>query len=159
MQTSYTDSMAVGTAGMIADNGPRDVLSRVNPSVVIPFGLAVTKGTADRDVKLPTSTGEASAMVGVAIQPGILPVTSSGDPSYPVKSPVSVMRKGRVWVKVEEAVVAGDAAFVRFAAGTGTQLGAFRKSADTATAVAVTGARHLTSASANGLAVLELTLQ
>jgi hypothetical protein len=159
MQLSYSNTNAVGLAGMIADNGPRDVLSRANPSVEIPYGVAVTKGTTDKDVKLPTTSPEAVAMLGVAIISNDIPNTAYGTaPKYPVKSAVSVMRKGRVWVKVEEAVTAGDQAFVRFATGTGTILGSFRKSADTATAVAIPGTRYLTSASANGLAIVDLTL-
>lgn len=159
MQTSYSVETAVGYAGMIADTGDRHVVSRVNPSVIIPIGCYVTKGTEDDHVKLPTTANEVTKGQGVAIQDWLSESTPTGElPQYPVKSAVSVMRQGRVWVTVEEAVNADDDVYVRYATGTGTQKGAFRKSADTTTAAVLPGARYITSALANGLAQIELNM-
>jgi hypothetical protein len=157
MQTAYTDSPAIAIAGMIVDSTLyRDVLTRVvEDAAGIPPGVAVVKGTSDAQVKVPTATGQVTGgtLIGVTVY---LAMRSPG--VYERYAQVPVMRKGRIWVQVEEAVVEGDAVFVRFAAGTGTQLGAFRKTADTATAVALPGARFLTSASASGFAQVDLTL-
>jgi len=72
---------------------------------------------------------------------------------------VPVRRLGRIWVLVEEAVSNGNQAYVRFASGAGgSQLGAFRKSADTATAAALPNAYYRSNALAAGYAVLELQL-
>ena len=65
---------------------------------------------------------------------------------------------GKVWVAVEEAVSAMDPVYVRYATGSGTQKGAFRKSADSSTAAALTGGRYLTSASAGGMALAEINI-
>ena len=111
--------MAVGRAGMLADNGPRDVLSRVNPVVAIPFGSAVCRGVdPDRDVKLPTTAAEAAACIGIAVVDLATETQNSVTVgTYPVGSDVSVLRKGRVYVLVTEAVAAGNDVFVRYGDG------------------------------------------
>lgn len=135
MQLSYTNELAIGLPGGRADSGPADIHSKVNPDVAIPFGVAVCAGTdPDREVKLPTTAAEAAACLGVALRTQAMESSSSGDPQYPVKSSVNVLTKGRVFVKVTEAVNAGDPVFVRFADGEAdendTQKGSFGKSAD-----------------------------
>ncbi len=116
-QRSYSDAMVAGRAGMLADNGPKDVVSKINPAVAIKFGRAVCKGSADRDVKLPTTAAEAAACIGISLVNLSMECSASGDPQYPIGSDVSVLRKGRVWVVVTEAVVAGNDVFVRFGDG------------------------------------------
>lgn len=164
MQTSYGQKPAVGFPGMVADSGDRHVKSRVNPSVVIPYGLGVTKGTDDDHVKLPTTSAEALKCQGVAIADFATEQIANGsDPAFPVKSAVPVLSKGRVWVKVEIAVVAGDQATVRFADGNSsrTQKGAFGNTVDqvaSANTAELINARYETSAAAGGLAILDLNL-
>lgn len=154
MQIDYSQNPAVGYPGMIADTGPRHVVSRSNPSVPIPFGCFVSKGTDQDHVKLPTTSSEVTASgVGFAIQDwSTEQVVADTVATFPIKSAVPVMKQGRLWVVTEEAVNAEDPVFVRFATGSGgTQLGAVRKSADTTTAVQLPGARFETSALALGL--------
>jgi hypothetical protein len=162
-QNSYSQNMAVGRAGMVADNKTVDIVTRVNPTVAIPFGCAVVKGTADRDVKLPTAatdiTGQGKFQ-GVALIDTVQSVADSNAPGFVVKSVVPVIQKGVVWVQVEEAVAPTDPVYVRYADGvadnTKTQKGAFRKSADTSTAAQVPNARYITSAAAGGFAQVQL---
>jgi hypothetical protein len=167
MQTSYAINLQpVGFPGQIVDIAEgRDVIS-VNASVALPYGkLAVRVSAASFDkivAKLPTTALEITT-VGSALGVVVADQARAQDPSvalatYPVNSAVPVIRKRRVWVVVEEAVVAGDDVYVRFAAGTGTELGAFRKSADTATAALLPGAKFVTDAALGGYAVLELNL-
>lgn len=161
MQLSYSASMPVGYPGMIADTntGSRHIVSCVNPSVAIPVGRCVARGTDDDHVKLPTTSAEVTAARGIAVQDWLSEITVSDVQTYPVKSAVGVMRQGRIWVTVEEAVNDGDDVFVRFASGAGgTGLGAFRKSADTATAVALPSAKYVTTAAAAGLAIVEINM-
>lgn len=161
-QLTYPQGMSAAFAGMRVDNGEADIASKVNPLVAIPFGLAVCAGVApDRDVKLPTSSGEAIASVGVALSDTIeCPLGGSAVPQFPVKSAVPTLRQGRVWVKVEEAVTPASAVYIRYASGGGgTQLGSFRASADTATAaLAPAGWAYRSSAGAAGFAILEINL-
>jgi len=85
--------------------------------------------------------------------------SSGGEVYYAATEPVNGLRKGRVYVQVEEAVDSDDTVYWRFMAnGTGKTPGQFRKSDDSGTAVAVAGAVFVTSAAANGFAVVEINL-
>lgn len=71
----------------------------------------------------------------------------------------TVLRRGRVWVVVEEAISIGDDVFFRHTAGGGgTEIGAFRTDADTATADQVTQAEWLSETAGAGVALLEINL-
>lgn len=90
-----------------------------------------------------------------------LPVTASTystSLTLPANQVLNVLHKGRCLVKVEAAVSKGGYAFARFASGAGgSVLGAIRGDADSASAAQIpNGARFLTSADANGLAVVEV---
>lgn len=162
-QLSYSTYQSTGFPGQKADNGETDVLSYVNEEATanLPFGVAVTKGTADN--------GFLAMVNGSSVPIGVLSHTHSVDPGQVAASPAgsgvppkylgNVLKRGRIMVQVEEAVTPASPVFVRHTAGAGgTQKGAFRASADTASAVAWTAARFLTSAAAQGVAVLEVNL-
>lgn len=155
-QTSYTETHAVAFAGMKVDGSPATQDSLVNgeASAEIPFGAAVTKGTTDTNALLPDASND--VVIGIAMHSQSHGKAELGTTGIKPKVTFSVITKGRVWVKVEEAVVKGDLAYVRYASGAGgSQKGSFRKSADTSTALQLKGGRYLTSASANGMAQLE----
>lgn len=156
-QLVYNIDQAIAVAGLLGDLSPKYVRS-YKATVEIAFGLAVSlSGTSGDSAKIPTATDDVTATpLGVAVFSH--DQVNTGAPGYPIDAAVNVLRKGTIWVKVEEAVNAEDPAFVRFATGTGTVLGSFRKSADTATAVALPGAKFLTSAAANGLALLSINI-
>lgn len=77
-----------------------------------------------------------------------------------ISKAMSVLRRGRVYVRVEEAVTPASVPHVRFAAGAGgTRLGAFRASVDTDTAEPLLSEfRFKSSAGAGELAILEISL-
>jgi len=160
MQTSYSLNMGRGLAGQLADTGPTDIITKELP-VATPFGVGVTR-SGESEAVVPDATGEVSTkglFLGVTVHTHAVESSASGTASYPAKSVASILKKGRILVLVEEAVNAGDPAFCRFASGGGgSQLGAFRKSADTASAVAVPGAYYHKGAGAGELAVLDLNL-
>jgi hypothetical protein len=58
--------------------------------------------------------------------------------AYLATETVNGLRKGRCWMRVEEAVVTTDSVFMRINTGTGSQKGALRNDADSGTCVAVT---------------------
>ena len=68
---------------------------------------------------------------------------------------IPILGKGRVWVKTEQAVTRGGAVYVRYAAG-GNGLGAFGASAGSSERAALPNAKYLSSADANGLALVQL---
>jgi hypothetical protein len=71
-------------------------------------------------------------------QAAVLAVT---DTAYLAGETVGSERQGKVWCRVEEAVVKGDTVFCRISTGTAATRGAFRNDADSGTAVAITGLR------------------
>lgn len=171
-QTSYSINLpAVAYPGQPAD------ISKVNENVsalavaaAIPYGVLVIRDLSNAAPsswsiagKLPSTSTDITVQ-GKALGVSVADQARAQDPSvavptYPQYSAVPCKRVGRIWVLVEEAVVAGDQAFVRYAAGSFSQLGAFRKSADTATAAALPNAYYVTSqASAGGYAMVELAL-
>ena len=155
-QLSYPTSMTAAFAGMLADSGPRDVLSRISEeATAFPYGVAVVAGT-DPDTQALLPTGAAD-LLGVALHSHAAEVGADDANNVEDERVFNVMHDGRLYVLVEEAVTPSSPVFVRVAAGGGgAQLGAFRASADTATALACTGARFLTSAGIAGFAVLEI---
>lgn len=163
-QTSYSTNQLVAFAGQLGDIGPHDIGTFVNSVLAsVPFGVAVSMDPASGDghFKLPAASGDLvrNLLLGVTAATQAIENLGSGG-GYKINAAVGVMKKGRVWVQVEEAVVAGDPVFVRIASGAGgTQLGSFRKSADTATASQVLeGMQYLTSAAAAGFALLQINL-
>lgn len=123
-QTSYSAQYAVGRAGMKADDGVVDVLSRVNVGIRVFFGRAVVRATdPDTEIKLPTTSGEVAKLVGVSLLDLALESNDGDglDPNYPAGSDVACLAKGRVWVKVEDAVTPDSSVYVRYAGKKQTQ--------------------------------------
>lgn len=109
MQTSYSLSMNEGTPGLIASAGgsPRTVLTYNNPVDAIEFGRAVAKvsGT-DGACQLPS--GGSAVIVGVAVRD-----TSVEGISYVAKSNVGALRRGQIYVEVENTVTEDSDVYVR----------------------------------------------
>lgn len=150
MQTSYNDKMAIALEGQIADMGPRSI-GGYAAEVEVGFGIGVIQGTTDLQCKLPAATG--FKLLGVTTHSHAREQDAATQADM-----VNVMRQGAVYVRVEQAVAAGDPAFVRHTAnGAGKTPGRFRKDADADKADAIAG-RYRTSAAAEGLAILEINL-
>lgn len=165
IQTSMLTTPAVAYAGMVSQDTPgfRDIISKIS-AASIPNGVFVTQGTADDQCELPNAAGDITPGgpgLGVAIFDPTVPTNWPPGTTvpYPSGQAVPIMRRGRVYVVVEEAVSKGDDVYVRYAAGVGgTQLGAFRSSDPGSEAAQLEGAKYATSAGAAGLALLELNL-
>lgn len=157
IQTTYGFDYPVAFEGMLADLNDNEIRSGVLEGAVnIPFGVALKKGATDDGWVLPSAGTD--LIEGISVHShsrdnfGFSALTPTNAGVKPQQN-FNVLRDGTIYVKVEQAVVRGDVVFFRFAAGAGgTQLGAFRKDADTASAAQVKGARYLTSAAAGGMA-------
>lgn len=152
-QTSYNLEHGIAISGGLADLNDSARDSYHNPADEIKFGRMVAKVSGDDDgCEQPDSAG--ADLLGIAIRK-----LSTESDKYDVDSAVAVLRKGRIFVEVEEAVTPDSDVFVRHTAGGGgSELGIFRTDADTASAVQVTNARFKSSAAANGVAILEINL-
>jgi len=136
----------------------------------INFGLCVVQDTgalaaggADNLAHLPTlvtQITDTNRALGVAVRTQALEqaVLNANNVGYPLASAMSVVRRGRIWVTVEDAVIAGGQAFVRAVAGAGEQVGAFRSDVDGTDAGALPGTRYKLSAGAGELTILEINL-
>lgn len=129
----------------------------------IPCGVFVCMDEGNTDeqaARLPAASGDVTGgrALGVVLNDVAKTEYSvSRKQTFHMNSMFPVLEDGVVWVRVEEAVAKGDAAFARYASGSGgTQLGAFRKSADTSTAAQVPGATYESDAAAGALAKLRV---
>lgn len=112
--TSYSDRMAVGYHGMIANTEPNVLISRdVQPSVGIGFGVPVIQGTADKQIALIAASS--NVIIGITV------MTNDNEGNlYKQNDSALVMRKGVMWVTVTDAggVAAGDPVWVLVSNGT-----------------------------------------
>jgi hypothetical protein len=157
-QLTYANNISPGFPGMKVDLVDDYVRSYVNAEATaeIPFGVAVAQGASDDACIL--ATGAGVTWVGVALH------SNNYDPTYDLgtvgikpKKTVGALVFGTVWVLVENAVTVNSRVFIRHTAGAGgTQKGAFRGDADTATAIEARGCRYLTAAAGGGVAQVQV---
>lgn len=151
VQASYDLNHGPAWAGMVADDQLANIISKLNTDAgTIAYGKGVV-ADGEGGAKLPATGATAANFVGVAVRELNRAYTASDIFGAVVKKDFSVMTVGVIWVKVLEAVVARDPAFLRIGS-TGT--GDFCKTAGSAAteSIAIPGAKFLTSASAGGLA-------
>jgi hypothetical protein len=103
MQTEFKTYSVPFIIGQIADSSLNQIDSYASEAD-IKFGTAVRRGTNKDKQVLPSDGKE---FLGIALRDDI-----QRKDFYAAKSMVSVMTKGRVVVKVAEAVVAGDKAYL-----------------------------------------------
>lgn len=130
-QTSVATSLTRAFAGMLADNGPHDIIPGYNgeASAEMPFGVVVNLTTTEQKYELPD--GGADILGGVIVHSHAY----SKGPSDPAlgttgiksKFTLSVLRKGRIYMTVENGCSPGDRLYTRIVAGAGgSQKGAVR---------------------------------
>lgn len=158
-QTSYSrDLSAAAFAGQLGDSGPHRIDSYVNDEGSdIPAGILVThkaEGTIDL-VDSGTDKLAGAVLNTFARNPDDL----TGTAAITAGDTCNVLSEGAVWLLGEEAMAIGDAVYVRHAAGAGgSQLGAVRNDADTASARQVKGARVLKASTGAGPVLVYLSV-
>ncbi len=155
-QTSYSIQAADAFGGLLADfdASVRSSISRANEeTAAVGYGRGVTFGT-DPDVQflLPAATGFEFA--GVLVHAHEREDVSAVGPVE--GETAELLRRGRIWVVVEEAVTPTDDVFLRHTAGVAGDPGSFRTDDPGGEADQVTNARWLTTTAAAGLAVLDI---
>lgn len=150
-QLDYSLYMNTAFIGLISDLQAHRIVSAAAEGVV-PFGIAVVPGTdAEKQIIVPTQTGEVFRGVSVATQ--AVEQNALGDAEYADTSVVSIMKQGTIWVRVNSNVLVDAAAFFVY---TGAEVGQFRNDGTSADAVP-TGVFRST-ANSGDLALLEINL-
>jgi hypothetical protein len=148
---NFASAYSAGT-GTLTETVTVAGASSVPPGCLLVLDERANYGPMDYAVRLPKASTDVTALAfGVATD------TVAHESDIHQIGMVDCMREGRLFVLCEEAVTAGDPAFVRFAAGArASQLGGFSKSADTATCVALPNAKYFTDGVAGGVAIVQV---
>ncbi|MGN6701466.1 MAG: structural cement protein Gp24 [Burkholderiaceae bacterium] len=154
MQTAYTQYHGQAFAGLVADTGFTDKVS-YTAEAAIGFGKPVMLGTDPARQVKPATAG--ATAFGFSLKEGAVeqPLAYGADAvesTYAAKTTVSVLRRGRVWVKTSDAVVAGAVARLTTADGTLTDAAAATGIED----FAGLSVRFVTGTAAAGLAIVEV---
>jgi len=136
MSQTQVQEQGLALSGQKYDLSP-DTVSSYAAEGRVGFGRYASLGT-DKDLqcKLPSSAADITSLTakrGVALQSHAMENIQDGlEPGYEDKRPASIMELGKVFVEVEDDVVATDNVFVRHAADGGLdQLGIFAPAAGT----------------------------
>jgi hypothetical protein len=162
MQTSYSQNLVAGFPGLKYDGAfSQDIVTGENVAAAHGFGKFACLGAGPGLIALPAAAADITDLkkaIGVVLAKQDMESSASGDPQYPVKSAVPVMKKGRVWVNTESAVTAGSSdVHVRYVAGSGS-VGAFRGAAVASETAILPDAKWLSTTTGAGLALLEINL-
>lgn len=152
-QTSVTQYGAAAYMGMLADLSDNDIVSYAAEGAVL-IGRTVRLGTSkDKQViQSTTGAGQGALVTGFAVHDHAREQSAAGLVQYADKETVSVIKRGRLWVETQDAVVGGTVANLHLASGK------FTDEAVAAGIEAITqlSVRFVTSTSGAGLAIVEI---
>lgn len=161
---SYAGSNTAFVTTVLSTGTPADitVTTLVAQDQTIPYGYGVCMddraAVSGQQIRLPRQATDVTgpAFEGISVR-DVMRTANSGN-GYANQSSVNVLRRGRIWVQVEDAVAAGGDVYCRYTDPTSAYgLGSFRSDADTSDAGKIPGASYRTAASADGLAQVELS--
>lgn len=162
--TLTVESDVVGTTTTVVGTTNCTVINQIGNAAAICFGKFVCQDLVDDNkARLPVLTTDVSnALIALGITCHTQAIEqfyqTAGGAGYALNEEMSIVRRGAIWVTVEEAVTVQSTPFARFTVSGATTLGSIRASADGGTAVAIPSARFLRGAAADGLALLDINL-
>lgn len=141
VQTTYSDTAGVAYAGMLSDAEPSRVFSFENADAAAMLsGTFAAKLAATPELKARTLAAVTDPIAGIILHSharnNVL-----GQAGWEVGGEMPLLERGAAYMVAEVTLVVGDPVFVRFATGTGTQIGAIRKDHDSNTCMLIRGAR------------------
>lgn len=152
-QTSVNLYNPAAFNGMLADLSDNDIISDAAEGAVL-IGRTVRLGTnrATQVIQSSNAVGQGALVVGIALHDHAREQSSAGLVQYADKDTVSVLRRGRMWVETQDAVVAGSVANLHLATGK------FTDEAVAAGIEAITQltVRFMTGTTAAGLAIVDV---
>jgi len=154
-QLTYNFDMSVAVAGMVSDSRAANIISRAAEGDV-DFGLALIQGT-DPKVQVKVPLAAAGVFEGISVESwNVVQVLSTNTGLYKDTESVPVLRKGKIWVHIDQDISINDPVYFRH---TGGNEGYFRKDADTGNADLVpTGVFRGDATAASGIAEIEINL-
>lgn len=126
VQTTYPQNFTAAIEGQLADSGPHDIMVMRNDeaSDEMPFGRAVKFGSTSDQFSAKIPAAETDKIAGIVIHSYEYdPTYDLGDDGVLPGRPVQVLRKGRIRMRLEDAVQVADRGWVRAVAGAGELLG------------------------------------
>lgn len=146
VQSTFTERMAAGRAGVILGGDQADVDTGICETVAgLAFGIAVSQGTGDKGVVI---GGTRVAFRGITVRD--ITLESSQTDKYAQYQNVGVMTRGKIWCNPSHAVAPGDAVYFVAATGILTNQSGGNQGP-------INGARFVTTADADALAIVELS--
>lgn len=111
IQTTYSNTIAVGFAGMVADGAKSNRISRtVEDAAGMAFGIAAFRGTGDHGC---TATPNATKFLGIVIaDAGYVPGLGGAADTIPQYSTAGLLNEGVIFVQGSLAVNQGDLVYV-----------------------------------------------
>ncbi len=145
-QDTFGQYAVIGFHGQQNTDYPAWISSQHAEGGAIPFGVAVSFGTADNQAVVGGATS--GVLIGVTLRTHAVENNAGDLPEYRQNQSMSVMEKGRMYVVVADGATRGDPVYVVPATGA---------LVSTATDnVALTGARFLRSAAAGEVSEIEI---
>lgn len=160
-QIAYTVEPDLAFRGLLADpNDDKYAIPMANgAAAAVGFGIMVRRDATNPEDQFDIFSATGQTPLGVLVHTHAQQDPTLADPlGVALLETASVLRRGRIWVVVEEAITVGDDVYFRHTAGTGTEIGAFRNDADTASCDQITNAQWLIGSAAAGVALLELNI-
>ena len=146
-----------GLTGITAVAGTgRSIIITTDDKSVITVSSAVTLGSSQAGATVAYTS--ADVILGVSAHTHTLVQDANGVVQYAVYDTVNCLKKGRIYVTVEQDVATGDPVYMRTINDSPKVRGAFRKDADSGNALLISGANWFAGATSGNLAVLEFNL-
>jgi hypothetical protein len=160
VQTTYSMEPAIAVAGQIEDRQGAYIVSRSLETVTgLDAGVFCSKGASANQCKAIAAAGDVDAdVLGVSVyRPIKMPVSATA--RFAETETVPIIRRGRVWVKVQGDVADDSPVFVvhENAGGNAGQIRADVGAGDNE-ATAFVAARVVRGGSAGGVALIEINL-
>lgn len=123
LQTSYTETVASGFAGMVADGSTSNRISRtIEDSAGIAFGVPAFRGTNDHGCT--ATVGTAATLLGFTVATSGIALTAGATADkYPQNANVAIMTGGAIYVSVKGSVADGDALTIGKSGGAADLIG------------------------------------
>ena len=154
---------AVGDAYSCAYDSVAHTITLVMSSEDLTSGATVITGGGYDTASVSSSTvsraGTTANFEGVAVMDhNREQQLVTGTTAYAINEPVNVLRKGNVYVKVEEAVTPDDTVYLRIKTNGTALRGNFAKSSHSSECIAITGAKFADSSDTDSIVKLEINL-